>query len=112
DLIVTGVQTCALPISRPGEALQLRPEVGPRVAADRDVVELGGGQPGVRETPGGRERGEAGAVLDAVEALLLGGGDELAVDDERGRSVAVKGVQAEDRRHRPDASRLPRRGPV
>ena len=36
-------------------------------------------------------------MLDAVEALLLDGGDELAVDDERRRRVAVEGVQAEDR---------------
>ena len=47
----------------------------------------------------GRERRKAGAVLDAVEPLLLGGGDELAVDDERRRGVAVVRVQAEDRGH-------------
>ncbi len=63
------------------------------------MVELVGGEPRVGEAPRGRERREAGAVLDAVEALLLGGGDELAVDDERGGSVAVVGVQAEDRSH-------------
>ena len=38
-------------------------------------------------------------MLDAVEPLLLGGGDELAVDDERGSRVAVVGVETEDRRH-------------
>ena len=43
---------------------------------------------------------EAGAVLDAVEALLLGRDDESPVDDERRGGVAVEGVQAEDRRHR------------
>ena len=55
--------------------------------------------PSARHQLGG-ERGEARAVLDPVEALLLGGGDELAVDDERGRGVAVVRVQAEDRGHR------------
>ena len=77
----------------------LRAEVRARVAADRDVVEVAGGEAGVREAPRGRLRGEAGDVLDAVEALLLGRRDELAVDDERGGRVAVVGVEAEDRRH-------------
>jgi hypothetical protein len=36
-------------------------------------------------------------VLDAVEALLLRGGDELTVDHEGRGGVAVVGVQAEDR---------------
>ena len=40
-------------------------------------------------------------MLDPVEALLLGGGDEHAVDDERRRGVAVVRVQAEDRGHGP-----------
>ena len=77
----------------------LAPSVRARVAADRDVVELLGLEPGLREAPARRERREAGAVLDAVEALLLGGGDELAVDDERRGGVAVVGVEAEDRGH-------------
>ena len=78
---------------------QLRAEVRLRVAPDGDVVELLRRDAGVGEAPAGGERGEAGAVLDAVEPLLLDGGDELPVDDERGGGVAVVGVQAEDRGH-------------
>ena len=37
-------------------------------------------------------------MLDAVEALFLGCADELAVDHERGRRIAVVSVQTEDRR--------------
>ena len=39
---------------------------------------------------------KAGDVLDAGEALLLGGGDELSVDDDRSRGIAVVRVEAED----------------
>ena len=35
-------------------------------------------------------------MLDAAEALLLGGGDEHAVAHERGREIAVEGVEAKD----------------
>ena len=70
-------------------------------------------EPGVLEAPARRERREAGAVLDAVEALLLGGRDELAVDDERRRGVAVVRVEAEDRGHGRDRSQARRRtGPL
>ena len=68
------------------------------------MVELGRRDAGLREAPGGGEGGEAGDVLDPVEALLLRGGDELAVDDERSRGVAVVRVEAEDRRHAADLS--------
>ena len=43
--------------------------------------------------------GERGVVLHAGEPLFLDRGDELAVDDERRRGVAVIGVDAEDGRH-------------
>ena len=45
---------------------------------------------------GDRLRGKAGPMLDAAEALLLRRRDELAVAHERGRRIAVKGVEAED----------------
>ena len=35
-------------------------------------------------------------MLDAAEAFLLGGGDELAVAHERGRRIAVEGIETED----------------
>ena len=75
------------------------PEVRARVAADRDVIEPPRLDAGVLEAPARRERRKAGAVLDAIEALLLRRRDELAVDDEGGGRVAVIGVEAEDRRH-------------
>ena len=63
------------------------------------MIEVGNGEAGVLETPRGRERREPGHVLEPVEALLLGGCDELSVDDESGRRVTVIGVETEDRRH-------------
>ena len=42
------------------------------------------------------DRRKSRPVLDAPEALLLGRGDELAVDDDAGRGVGVMGVDAED----------------
>ncbi len=77
----------------------MAPRFARGIAADRDVVEIGGGEARVLEAPRRSQRGEAGDVLERREALLLGGGDELAVDDERGGGVAVVGVEPEDRGH-------------
>src|SRR5262249_52979684 len=63
---------------------------------DGDVVEVAGGDAGGPEAVADRLLGEAGPVLDAVEPLLLDGGDEPAVDHQRGRRVAVEGVDAKD----------------
>ncbi len=89
----------------PDRPHELRADIGPRVARDRDVVEILGCDPGVLEAPRRGEVGEAGAVRDPVEALLLGGVHEHAVDHERRRSVAVIRVETEDRRHGADRSR-------
>src|SRR5205085_7041008 len=78
---------------------ELAAEVRLRVARDGDVVEVARLEAGVGETPRSRELREAGAVLDAVEALLLGRRDKLAVDDERRRRVAVERVQTQDGSH-------------
>src|SRR3990172_9157809 len=78
---------------------ELLPGVCLRVAPDRDVVEVSGRDAGGREAPCRRERRETGAVLDAVETLLFGRGDELAVDDERRGRVTVVGVETKDRGH-------------
>ena len=43
-----------------------------------------------------RFAGEAAPVLDAAEALLLDGGDQVAVLDQAGRGIGVIGVEAED----------------
>jgi hypothetical protein len=65
------------------------------------VVEIAGLETRICETPCGRQLREPGAVLDAVEALLLRRRDECPVDEECRRRVAVKGVEAEDRGHVP-----------
>jgi hypothetical protein len=78
---------------------ELAAEVRARVARDRDVVDVLRLQAGVVEAPAGGESREPGAVLDAVEPLFLGGGDELTIHDEGRGGVAVVRVEAEDRRH-------------
>ena len=90
-----------LHVARPGAqgAQELRPEVRPRVARDGDVVEVARLDPGVGKAPARGLCRKPRAMLDPVEPLLLGGRDELAVEDERGCRVTVVGVQAEDRRH-------------
>jgi hypothetical protein len=64
------------------------------------MVELGRVDAALGEAPLGGESREAGDVLHTVEALLLGCRNELSVDDERSRGIAVIGVQTEDGRHR------------
>ena len=53
-------------------------------------------------------------MLDAAEALFLGGRNEDSVADERRRGVAVEGVEAEDMHarcwDRPSVSSASRRG--
>src|SRR5581483_10714889 len=50
-----------------------------------------------------RERHRWLAVLPATEPLLFRGGDDLAVDDDRGRGVVEHGVHPEHRRHEPSS---------
>jgi len=69
------------------------------------VVEIFGLDPRVLEAPASGQRREAGAVLDAVEPLLLRGRDELAVDDQGGRRVTVVRVESENRGHMPMVGR-------
>ena len=76
------------------------PDVRLRVARDRDVVEVRRARcPASSRHQRAASDREARDVLDAGEPLLLGGGDELAVDDERRRGVAVVRVEPEDRGH-------------
>ena len=77
----------------------LRAQVRARIAPERDVVDVARREAGVLETPRGGERREPRDVLQPAEALLLGGCDEHAVDDERRGGVAVIRVEPEDRRH-------------
>jgi hypothetical protein len=83
----------------PDRSQQLLREVRARVAADRYMVELGRRNTALREAPRCRERREACSVFHAVEAFFLRGRDELAVDHERSRRVAVVRIQTQDRDH-------------
>src|SRR5690606_6348617 len=68
-----------------------------------DGVEVLRLEPGVPQAPAhgqlgqlpGGERDGTFAVLAAAEPLLLRGGDDRTVDDERGRRVVEQGVDAE-----------------
>lgn len=80
-------------------AQQLSAQVRARIAGDRNVVEVVGRHAGVGKTPTCSKCGKPRAVLYAVEPLLLGGRDQLTIDDERCRSVPMIRVDAEDRRH-------------
>src|SRR5207253_4201819 len=71
-------------------------EVGPGVERSGDVVDVLGADAAGRQAVADRLRREAGPMLDAVEPFLLDRGDELAIDDQGGGRVAVKGVDAED----------------
>ena len=95
----------ALPLGGRDVAVGLRRER--RVVRVRDRVELGRLEPRLgeaerhrllRQLPGGERHGRL-AVLAAGEALLLGGGDGLAVDDERGGRIVEDGIDSEDRGH-------------
>ena len=88
----------ALPSACSDVAVRLRGEI--RVVRVRDGVEVGGIEARGREAPARRLLGELPRregdwrlpVLPAAEALLLGGGDGDAVDDESGCRVVEDGV--------------------
>src|SRR5205823_3844040 len=64
-----------------------------------DVIDLIGIEAGFLEAVGARRRRKVGVVPLAAEPLFLGGGDDVAVDDQGGRTVVVEGRDAEDGRH-------------
>ena len=51
---------------------------------DRDVIDVGQRNAGLGQTVADRLARETAPVLDAPEAFLLDGGDERAVDEQRG----------------------------
>src|SRR2546427_13238982 len=75
---------------------RLPQEVGVWISADGDDVEVFAFDSADLEAPADRRGRKAGIVLDAAEALLLEGGDELAVADEHCGDVGVVDVDAED----------------
>ena len=70
--------------------------IGAAVLVDGDMVHVGEAEARLAQAICDRLRGETRPVLDAAKALLLGGGDELAVAHQSSRRVAVEGVKAED----------------
>ncbi len=73
------------PRQREGE---LPAEVGRRVLVDGDVLDVGERHARLVETIADGHLRKAGPVLDAAEALLLGGGDDRAIANEAGRRIA------------------------
>lgn len=67
-------------------------QVRRRVARDADVVDVLDRDARGLQAVADRLHGKAGAVLEAVETLLLGGSDELSVAHNGGGGVAVIGV--------------------
>src|SRR5205823_7643075 len=64
-----------------------------------DVVDLGGGQARLGQAVVDGVAGETVVVLGAGEALLLGGGHDLAVHHQGGGGVVVEGRDPEDGGH-------------
>ena len=84
---------------------ELAPAIGGIVAVDRDMLHVGERDAGFPEAVADRFARKAAPVLDAAEALLLDGSDEVAVLDEAGRRVGVIGVEAENVGHLPRSLR-------
>ncbi len=90
----------AQPLARGRRHLQRVPRLAhdarPRIARDGQDVDI------ARRCACGRQDvlqglgGKAGGVLDAVEALLFGGGDQPAIDDSGRARVAVICVDSYD----------------
>ena len=75
-------------------------ELDERLFVEHHVVEIGRFHAGLIEAIADRGRRKPRVVLDAGEALLLRGGDDAAVDDQRRGAVVIEGRNAEDaRRH-------------
>ena len=80
-----------------GQDVERTPEVVDlRVSVDGDVIDIAERESGVGKAPFHRLSGQTRPVLDAAEAFLFSGGDELAVFDESGGGVAMVGVETED----------------
>ncbi len=71
-------------------------QVRRRIARDADVVHVLESHAGGIEAVTDRLFGKTRAVLDAIEALFFGGGDQSAVFDDCRRSIAVIRVDSED----------------
>jgi hypothetical protein len=79
-----------------GDEADALEEARVRIAVDGEVVDVIDVHTSLIEAVANRRGRESRPVLDAAEALLLRGGDELAVDDDAGGSVRVVGVDSND----------------
>ena len=70
--------------------------VGAAVLVDRHMFDIGKAQPGFTQAVGNGLRGKPGPMLDPAKALLLGGCHQSAVPHQRGRGIAVKGIETQD----------------
>ena len=80
----------------PGDERQPATHVRARIERDCNMVEGRGVDAGGLQAPPNRLRGKAGPMFDAIEPFFLNRGNELAVNDEGGRGVAVVSVYAKD----------------
>src|SRR5690242_1951809 len=96
----------AEPGARGQEKAELAGEIGLAVLIDRDAVDVAQPDAGFSQAVRRRLRRKAGAMLDAAEALFLGGGDQHAVAQQRSRGIGVERIEAEDD-HRSRACRRP-----
>ena len=92
-----------LPLRKPPFGIEPR-AAQLRIEGVGDVIDVVGGEPGMFQAPADRALGKLMrivemrflGVLDAVEALLLDGGDELAVDQQRRRGLMIHRVDSEN----------------
>src|SRR5690606_1166399 len=75
---------------------ELAPKMRIAVLVERDVVDIRQRDAGLLQAISDRLRGKASPMLEPAKTFFLGGRDQLAVLDEGGRRIAVKGVEAED----------------
>ena len=74
-------------------------KIGAWIERNRHVIEIAGADLGLLEAIANRLGRKPGPVLDTVEAFFLNGGDQLAIDHDRCRSVAVVGIDAKNVSH-------------
>ena len=67
-----------------------------RIARNGDVIDVGEREAGFLEAVANGLRGKTGGVFYAIEAFFFDGGDELAVANERGGSVAVVSIDSQN----------------
>ena len=85
--------------SPPQHVAQLARKIGVGIAIERDVIDVGQGQPGFREAISDRLLREPGPMLGPPEALLFGRRYQAAVDHDAGGGIGMEGVEPENRGH-------------